>query len=218
MRSRSQKFSYVLPLLAGALGWFGLILQLTLLLQTAPENGISRGIAILNFFSYFTILTNLLVAISITVRLFFPDSNWGHFFGKTTTQTAIAVYILIVGLVYSIALRRIWNPEGLQLWADRILHDIIPLLYLLIWLLFTPKTNINWQQSLTWLLFPLAYLLVALIRGWMTNWFSYYFLNFIELGWAKVLLNILLISAFFILVSLLLIFISNKKSILVKEN
>ena len=218
MRNRSQTTKSIFLFLTGATGWFGLALQMFLLLNNASSNGISKSTAILNFFSYFTILTNLLVAASITVRLFLPNSNWGYFFSKITTQTAIAVYILIVGLVYSIALRRIWDPQGLQLLADRILHDVIPLLYLLTWLLFTPKTNMNWQKSFIWLLFPLGYLVMALTRGWMTNWFSYYFLNFIELGWGKVLLNIVMIAAFFFVVSLLLIFINAKKSILVKEN
>jgi hypothetical protein len=44
-------------------------------------------------------------------------------------QSGAAIYIAIVGIVYSFALRHIWDPQGLQKIADMLLHDSLPVLY-----------------------------------------------------------------------------------------
>ncbi|MEO5946218.1 MAG: Pr6Pr family membrane protein, partial [Chitinophagaceae bacterium] len=107
-------------ILIAVIGWFALILQLYVMLNTNAKNGIAVTTTVINFFSFFTILCNLLVAFSLTFSIIFPKSKLGIFFSKPTTQSAIGLYIVIVGIVYSVALRKIWNPEGLQLIADRL--------------------------------------------------------------------------------------------------
>ena len=160
-------------ILIAAIGWFALILQLYVMLNTNAKNAIAVTTTVINFFSFFTILSNLLVAI-----------------------------------IYSVALRKIWNPEGLQLVADRLLHDLIPLLYLFYWLLFTPKKVLQWKHVPYWLIFPAIYLVYSLIRGALVNWYPYYFINAQELGYGKVAITSLLVLAAFILLGLLLVFIN----------
>jgi hypothetical protein len=86
-----------------AITWFALLLQLKLSLGTTGTTGFSTVKTITNFFSYFTILSNLLVAISLSSALFLPSGILGRFFTKISVQSAIAVYIFIVGLVYNLA-------------------------------------------------------------------------------------------------------------------
>ncbi len=188
-----------------AIGWFALGLQLFIMLDNVPGNGLTSTEAVLNFFSYFTILTNLLVAISLTASWLLPDSRMGRFFLKPATQTAVAVYIITVGIVYSMALRKIWNPVGLQLIADRLLHDVIPVLYLLFWLLFVPQKTVTWKNAFPWLAYPMIYLVFALTRGASTGWFAYYFLDFYALGWRKVMINIAVITWGFFVIALIMI-------------
>ncbi len=191
-----------------AIAWYALGLQLYIMLKNATASGISSSASIINFFSYFTILSNLLVASSLSCSILFSKSLIGSFFEKTTTQSAIAVYIIIVGLVYSLALRKIWNPEGLQLVADRLLHDLIPVLYLIYWIAFIPKKSLRWKNIFPWLTFPAAYLTYSLIRGEATNWYPYYFINADQLGYARVFVNALMVLAAFIVVGLILIFLN----------
>lgn len=189
-------------------GWFSLGLQLCLSIRNARGNGVSVTESVINFFSYFTVLTNLLVALSLTSILLAPFSRLGDFFSKPSAQSAIAVYISVVGIVYTIALRNVWDPQGLQLIADRLLHDAVPVFYLIFWSVFTPKRTLKWESVLPWLIYPLIYLFYALIRGATTGWFSYYFLNFRESGWKKVFISIFMIMAAFIALSLVLILIN----------
>ncbi|MFZ1517670.1 MAG: Pr6Pr family membrane protein, partial [Ignavibacteriaceae bacterium] len=105
-QSTTQK--YFLGFLALA-GWFALVSQFYININSKvaalPE-------LITRYFSYFTILTNLIVAIYCTVLLLNPRSKPGTFFASYRTSTAITVYILIVGIIYNIILRFIWNPQG----------------------------------------------------------------------------------------------------------
>ena len=177
-----------------ATAWFAVLFQLYL---TAGS--------IANFLSYFTVLCNLLVAVSLTVLILMPSAKAGRFFSTLSVQTAIALYIFIVGLVYNLVLRGIWAPTGWQLVVDNLLHVVVPLLYVLYWALFRPKGSLQWRDGLYWLLFPLAYLLYSLIRGPLVQWYPYPFLDVAKLGYEKVLINILLMLALFLAAGLALI-------------
>lgn len=209
---KTKKYTIAVIIL---IGWFALALQLFVSIKNASAFGVTIAESIANYFSYFTILSNLAIALSLSIVLIFPDSAPGKFFSRPSSQTAIALYIFIVGLVYSIALRNVWDPKGLQKIADILLHDVIPILYLLFWFLFVPKKTLKWGNAFSWLIFPFAYLLYALIRGVTTGWFSYYFLNFKEYGWGKVSINIILVLLAFLVIAMLLILIDrlwiNKK-------
>jgi hypothetical protein len=121
------------------LGCYALLLQLYLVIVTARATGISVATTVVNYFSFFTISTNLFIAMVLTVSLKRTPSKASTFARRPTVQSAAAVYIAIVGIVYSLALRNLWAPEGLQKIADVILHDAIPILYLLYWLIFVRK-------------------------------------------------------------------------------
>ena len=88
----------------------------------------------------------------------------------------IAVYIFITGLVYFLILRYTWNPKGLPLVADVLLHYGMPLLYGIEWMLFTPKGFLHWQDALRWLVFPLGFVLWALFWGAIFGFYPYPFI------------------------------------------
>ena len=161
-----------------------------------------------NFFSYFTILSNILVALCVTF-LFLPVTTAaGRFFKKTSVQTAIALYIFIVALVYNAVLRWLFDFKGLQCVVDNFLHVVVPLLFVLYWYFFTPKENLTWKDGLLWLIFPSLYLVYSMIRGSITHWYPYPFLNVEILGLGKVAMNVAFMILAFLISALLLIWIN----------
>jgi hypothetical protein len=185
--------------------WFALILQLYIMLEKAPSIEFTAANTIINFFSFFTVLSNLLVAIIVTFTLFSPSSLAGRFCSSLSVQSAIALYIFIVGLVYNLILRSLWAPTGWQLVADNLLHVIVPLLYVLYWVSFTPKRKLQWKNILPWLIFPAIYLIYSLIRGTVAGWYPYPFLDAAKLGYGKVAINSFFVLTAFVVVSLELI-------------
>lgn len=192
------------------MAWFALALQLYILLRNGPASGIRPIASLINFLSYFTILCNLLVAISLSVIWLSPQSSAGKFFSRVKSQTAIAVYIFIVGLVYNLVLRNIWSPTGWQLLADNLLHVLVPVAYLLYWFTFTQRKILEWPDILPWLIFPAIYLVYSLLRGAVTGWYPYPFVHAGQLGYPKVALNSLLVLIAFTLAGLGMIFVNRR--------
>jgi hypothetical protein len=191
------------------IGWLMLALQLYLQIVNRTT---SVAEAIVRFFSYFTILTNILVAVSFTILLF-PKSKSYTLFSKNTVLTAITIYIFIVGLVYNLVLRSQWNPKGLQLIVDNGLHTITPLLTLVYWFAYVSVKNVEWRQTLQWLMYPVFYLIYVLVRGWFSNFYPYFFINVSDLGYAGALKNAGFVTIAFLIVSFLLLWAGKMKKI-----
>lgn len=196
------------------LGWFALISQLYLIIQNGTG---TVAEIIIRYFSFFTILTNLIVVLCSSI-LFFKSTagNREGFFYKPSTLTAITVYITIVGVVYNAILRFLWQPKGLQYITDELLHTVIPIMFILMWLLFVPKKEMKFTDAFTWLIYPFVYLIYIAIRGQVTGEYPYPFINADQLGYGKALINAGGLSLAFLGLSLFLIalgkFLSNKKN------
>jgi hypothetical protein len=186
---------------AGALlGWSAVVLQFYLILtnRKAPV-----AETIIRFFSFFTILTNILAATSFT--LLATARQREQFLTRPPQLSAITVYIFVVGLVYNVVLRFIWNPAGLQRLVDELLHVVIPLLFLIYWLLFVDKKALKWTDAFVWLLYPLVYLGFVLTRGATSGFYPYPFIDVVQLGSGTVFRNCVLLFIVFLVLSLLLI-------------
>ncbi|HVT86441.1 MAG TPA: Pr6Pr family membrane protein [Chitinophagaceae bacterium] len=188
MEKKSSRGNWLAAITA-LIAWFALIVQLIILINTASANHMTTLQAIGRFFAYFTILTNLLVAVNLSFILISPSSALGKFFSKPPTAAAIAVYILIVGIIYNILLRPLWKPEGWQKIADESLHVAVPLLYILYWFMYASKKGLQWTNALQWLIYPLVYLFYMLLRGAAEGFYPYPFLSVKELGYSKTFLN-----------------------------
>jgi len=178
------------------LAWFALAAQLYIIMRYRTA---SVGATLVQYFSYYTILTNIMIAWVCTV-LFIRREDTS---GRKKVLTAILVYILTVGLTYNLMLRSLWKPEGLQLLADNLLHSIIPLLYLVFWLLFVKKHTLQWNNFLPWLIYPLLYLIYVMIRGAIFGVYPYPFIDVAQIGYPKALLNAVMVTGVIVIFSLL---------------
>lgn len=182
--------------------WVALALQFYLILQTTDATGYSTLKTVTNYFSYFTILSNLLIAVCLTTSLISPTSSIGSFFSKVPVQSAIAVYIFIVGLVYNTVLRGLVTLSGLNWIVDNMLHVLVPVLYVLYWLIFTPKKVLEWKNLVPWLIFPALYLVYSLLRGPTADWYPYPFLHAGNHGYGQVAINSLFVLLAFLIAGL----------------
>ncbi|MDR2269650.1 MAG: Pr6Pr family membrane protein [Sphingobacterium sp.] len=167
---------------------------------------------VVRFFSYFTILTNLMVAVCCSSIVLFSQNKIGIFFSKPTTITAVTLYILIVGLVYNVILRPLWQPVGIARVTDEMLHSLIPILVLIFWSKLIDGNVLQWGSVLSWLLYPLIYLLYTLWHGAFSGFYPYPFMDVSVLGINRVLMNSLMITLAFLLIGLLLILIHKRVS------
>ena len=188
-----------------AISWLTVAAQFYLILANRTA---SIPETITRFFSYFTILTNILVAVSFTLLFQRPRSRPWAFFLRPGILTAIAVYISIVSIVYNLVLRRLWNPQGLQLLVDELLHSVIPVMFFLFWLLYVPKNRLSFKNLWGWLLYPFIYLAAILVRGAVSGFYPYPFLDVNAKGYVKIFINIFALLGGFLLFSIFLIMIA----------
>jgi hypothetical protein len=200
-----------LTTLVALVAWVGVLLQLALSLQLAMANGKSVGDGLVIYLGFFTVLTNLLVAISLSWPLLRPHSAPGRWLQRPGVNSAITVSIAIVGLAYHLLLRHIWNPQGLQWLADVTLHYAVPLLCLVHWWFAVPPARMAWSAPLAWAAWPLAYLAYALLRGVWLQSYPYPFIDVLALGYPQTLLNSAGLLVVFLLLGSVLVAISRAR-------
>jgi len=187
--------------------WFSLALQFSLSL--ALYNGaVWPTVKIL--LSFFTVLTNLSVAICLATQLLLKPTALGRFFAKSSTQTAIAVYIFLVALVYNVALRGLDQPKGWHSLSNELLHVINPLLFVIYWIAFVDKAKLEYKQTVGWLVYPLLYVIFIVIRGYLIRQYPYPFINVVKIGYPKAILNTTIILVVFWVLSLIFVFAGKK--------
>ena len=197
-----SKTSKLISLIVVILAWFALIAQFYLIILNRTA---SVGETIIRYFSFFTILTNLLVSLCFTFLLLNPKSKPGVFFSKSTALTAITVYIIVVGMVYNLILRFLWAPKGLQLIVDELLHTVIPLLCIIFWWKYVRTKALKWKDAYPWLIYPLVYIFIILILGTSSGYYPYPFIDVNTIGYAKVLINSGILTVCFLGISFLFI-------------
>ncbi|MFW6754127.1 Pr6Pr family membrane protein [Pseudomonas glycinae] len=190
---------------AAVLGWAGLGIQLYLIFFARLSVGASLLGGLVSFFSYFTVITNTLVAVVLTCAVTDRESAARRWFLQPWVSSGITVSIAVVGLAYSILLRHLWHPQGWQFIADELLHDVMPLLFLAYWWLCVPKGSLRLKHLPLWLIYPLVYFAYALLRGHLLGAYAYPFIDVALLGYPQVFINAGGILLGFVLIALLVI-------------
>ena len=183
-------------------GWVGLAIQQYLIFYSRWSSGASLLGGLINFFSFFTVLTNTLAVVVLSYALVQRDSAAKRFFLRPAISSGITVSILVVGLAYSLLLRHLWQPEGFQFIADELLHDVMPVLFLIYWWRCVPKGSLRLKHIGAWMIYPLVYFAYALLRGDLLGQYQYPFIDVATLGYPQVFVNAGGILAGFVLIAL----------------
>nr|WP_242551393.1 Pr6Pr family membrane protein [Pseudomonas sp. Marseille-Q1929] len=170
-------------------GWVGLAIQQYLIFYSRWSSGASLLGGLVNFFSFFTVLTNTLAVVVLSYALVKRDSAAKRFFLAPRVSSGIAVSIAVVGLAYSLLLRHLWQPEGFQFIADELLHDVMPVLFLIYWWRCVPKGTLQLKHIGAWVVYPLVYFAYVLLRGHLLGQYQYPFIDVDSLGYPQVFVN-----------------------------
>jgi len=192
------------------IGWATLVAQYFLVVSEGGHANLAA--ATISYLSYFTILTNFLVVLAFTAPLLSPNLKLHRFFTKPAVRAAIALYISFVAIVYHLLLRNLWDPQGLQLITDIALHTVLPILYVLDWVLFAPKRSLRFSHIPYWLIYPTIYGVYTILRGALSGIYPYPFLNVSELGLLGAFINMLGFLALYVVGGAVLITLGRKLS------
>ncbi len=187
---------------AALAGWVGLAIQQYLIFYSRWSTGASLLGGLINFFSFFTVLTNTLVVVVLSYALVQRDSAAKRFFLAPGISSGIAISIVVVSLAYNLLLRHLWQPEGFQFVADELLHDVMPTLFFIYWWRWVPKGSLRFKHIGAWVVYPLVYFAYVLLRGHLLGQYQYPFIDVDALGYPQVFVNAGGILAGFIVIAL----------------
>jgi hypothetical protein len=129
-----------------------------------------------NFFSYFTNLSNIFAAIV------FLAGAYRVILGRPTTASfdivrgMAAICMAVVGIVFSVLLRN-EDLGNLLPWVNAVLHYLMPIAVVTDWVFQPPETRLYLRYVGFWLLFPLFYLAYSIIRGAAVGFYAYPFFD-----------------------------------------
>ena len=155
------------------------------------------GTRLVRFVSYFTILSNLLVAGVSLALAGDPERDGSRW---RVVRLATIASITVTGLVHWFFLRPILDLHGASYAVDKLLHVVVPALALLAWVVAGPRGQAVRSAVLPSLGWPLLWGAYTLVRGAVTGWWPYPFIDADELGWGRVLLNLVAIAVLFAVV------------------
>lgn len=140
----------------------------------------SVGSYVEEFFSYFTILSNIFIAGVYIYESLCTLRGTPLPKEFDAVRGAAVFYIIITGVVYTLFLR---GPGGhfqvhtSILWVTSIFHYIIPPLTALDWVMFPPQRRLNWSTLLTWIGGTMIYVILVEAGGLLSKTYPYFFLD-----------------------------------------
>ena len=162
--------------LIGARLFFAALTIAAIVTQLLYSSQYALSFSIINFFSYFTILSNVFVAAVFVISAFYLAVGRKPSPAEDVLRGASVLYMAVTGIVYATLLSGIEVDLSLS-WVNAQLHYIMPIVVVLDWLYQPQRSILTVKRILPWLFFPALYLAYALIRGPIVNWYPYPFLD-----------------------------------------
>lgn len=161
------------------------------------------------FFAFFTIQSNLIGVAAFLWLLVVGRRRRSR--TLELVRGAAAVYLTVTFFVVIFLLSGV--DVQLQLvWVDVVLHKIFPIIVVLDWVLDPPMHRLAARDLVTWLVYPLAWTVLTVIRGALDGWYPYPFLDPANGGYGQVAIVVVGVLVGFIAISSAILAIGNARS------
>lgn len=137
-----------------------------------------RNNSVPNFFSFFTIQSNVIALVMLLLSALIGLRGGELSRAMEMWRGGAVAWMATTGIVVVLLLSNL-NAD-LQLtepWVDTVLHQVMPIVMVLDWLMAPPRFRLDFRQALVWAAYPLLYCAYSLIRGPIVDWYPYPFLD-----------------------------------------
>lgn len=143
--------------------------------------------------SYFTIWSNLVVAVIVTLLALNPrrDGTW-----MRIVRLDALLMITVTAIVYAVVVAPAITNTGLEHISNPLVHIVTPLVTLGVWVAAGPRDWISTRIVFVSLLIPVIWIVFMLIRGEVSGVYPYGFCDVATLGYPQVFLNLVLVVVF----------------------
>lgn len=175
----------------------------------------------INFYVYYTNLSNYLcmglmvASLVMTIKKALKKEE-GEVNTAPTLSFLAVIMILVTFLVYNILLAKDKTADKYFLSASNLLmHLILPLMFIIHWILFYKHGKLRWYHPLLCVIMPLIYVVFILIRALIVTpgenvvVYPYFFLDVNELGYGGLTLWVSILVIIFIIIGYIFYFFDN---------
>jgi hypothetical protein len=164
-----------------------------------------------NFFSFFTIQSNVLAALALVLAALVRRDERSRTFDAL--RGAATFYIAITGVVFSLLLSGLQEDLDTHIgWVNFVVHYLIPVVVVADWFVDPPQHRLGIGVALAWLVYPLAWFAYTLIRGSAVDWYPYPFVDVERHGYGGVLARGVVFAVAFALGAVLFAWVSDRRS------
>jgi len=186
-----------------------IVLLIFIAIISQIQSNMQLGLSLVNFFHFFTIESNIFIAVVLLYLALLELSDTPNTVPQMNSiKGATTLYITITGVVYSLLLTNV-DVQTSDAWVNYVLHYIVPVYAIFDWIItYKAVHDLRFKETILWLIYPILYLAYSLVRGYLTGWYPYPFLNpeNSEYGYYAVLIVSLVIVAFSLGVNFFLIY------------
>jgi hypothetical protein len=156
----------VVRVLVAALIVVAIVAQLIRSVGNWQSTGLSVSFGITNFFSFFTIDSNVATIVVCLIGAGFAfarrvDPHW-----YTVFRVIVVTYMAVTGIVYNLLLRGVELPQGTTVeWSNEILHVVACAYIVLDWFIAPGRTALAWRTLRAIAIFPLVWVAYTMIRA-----------------------------------------------------
>ncbi|MGV8884328.1 MAG: Pr6Pr family membrane protein [Microbacteriaceae bacterium] len=132
-----------------------------------------------NFFAYLTIQSNIAFAIVIAIDGFFALSGRVPRARMEALRAGVITCTVTAGIVFALIVQQS-SVRAIRVdvpWSDVVLHFILPVIALADWAISPRTARTTWRIIPLVLLYTCGWGGVTMLRGSITGWYPYYFLD-----------------------------------------
>jgi hypothetical protein len=206
VKSTGYKYTIaVIRVLFAVLAIAAIVAQLERSIENWNATGLSVAFGVTNFFSFFTIDSNVgtIVALVIGAAFVFAKKNDPRWY--TVFRAIVVTYMAVTGAVYNLLLRGVELPQGTTVeWSNEVLHVVACAYIVLDWFIAPGRVPLNWRSLRAIVVFPLVWVIYTMVRAPLTvgetvNHKAFYPYPFLDPalaheGWFSVAFYIVLIT------------------------
>ncbi len=149
------------------------------------------------FFAFFTIQSNLVGVAAFALLIAGRGREPSR--GLDLLRGAAVIYLTVTFFVVIFLLSGV--DVQLQLvWVDVVLHKIFPIVVVIDWILDPPRARLTLRDVALWLIYPLIWTALTLVRGAVDGWYPYPFLDPANGGYATVAVTVVAVVAGFLVI------------------
>jgi hypothetical protein len=176
----------------------GIVIQIPVTATSSEAHFADPTARVFNIFTFFTIDSNIILGVTcglLAIRLERTGAAFRVF------RLMGVVGMAITGVVFHVALARILELDGWAQAANQLQHTAAPVLAVAGWLLFGPRGLLDRRLAVVALSYPVVWMTFTLIRGAVSHWYPYPFIDVDVLGYGRVAANSVWVTVLFLAVS-----------------